>query len=185
MQEVTGSSPVPSTKTRASDFGQGLFCCVTHQPTSEQDGTGLEQHGHAAGVANNSPVGCCLVRGFQRLGMSTKKAPPAGAPFAEPRFMQYRTGTMYVRAIRKKQRQGITMTVVSCLLFCGIKFALCELGRPPIWQHWGQSLRRCVPGDCVRTYAAQRLSSRIWYCSFFWEYGILSSINRIYKGESR
>ena len=56
VQEVTGSSPVPSTKTRASDFGQGLFCCVTHQPTSEQDGTGLEQHGHAAGVANNSPV---------------------------------------------------------------------------------------------------------------------------------
>ena len=34
-------------------------------------GTGREQHGHAAGVANNSPVGCCLVRGFQRLGMST------------------------------------------------------------------------------------------------------------------
>ena len=29
-----------------------------------------------------------------------------------------------------EQRQGITMTVVSCLLFCGIKFALCELGRP-------------------------------------------------------
>ena len=25
VQEVTGSSPVPSTKTRASDFGQGLF----------------------------------------------------------------------------------------------------------------------------------------------------------------
>ena len=50
------------------------------------NGTGLEQHGHAAGVANNSPVGCCLVRGFQRLGMSTKKAPPAGAPFAPPRL---------------------------------------------------------------------------------------------------
>ena len=50
------------------------------------------------------------------VGMSTKKAPPAGAPFAEPRFMQYRTGTMYVRAIRKKQRQGITMVAVSCLL---------------------------------------------------------------------
>ena len=29
-----------------------------------------------------------------------------------------------------EQRQGITMTVVSCLLLCGIKFALCELGRP-------------------------------------------------------
>ena len=30
---------------------------------------------------------------------------------------------------RNEQRQGITMTVVSCLLLCGIKFALCELGR--------------------------------------------------------
>ena len=45
VQEVTGSSPVPSTKPRASDLGQGLFCCITHQPTSEQDGTGLEQGG--------------------------------------------------------------------------------------------------------------------------------------------
>ena len=37
------------------------------------DGTGLEQHGHAAGGATNTPVGCLLVRGSQRLGMSTKK----------------------------------------------------------------------------------------------------------------
>jgi len=36
-----------------------------------------------------------------------------------------------------EQRQGIAMIVVSCLLFCGIKFALCELGRPPIWRVWG------------------------------------------------
>ena len=36
-----------------------------------------------------------------------------------------------------EQRQGITMIVVSCLLLCGIKFALCELGRPPIWRVWG------------------------------------------------
>ena len=49
-------------------------------------GTGREQHGHAAGVANNSPVGCCLARGSQRLGMSTKKAPPAGAPFVLPQL---------------------------------------------------------------------------------------------------
>ena len=34
-------------------------------------GTGLEQHGHAAGGATNTPVGCLLVRGSQRLGMST------------------------------------------------------------------------------------------------------------------
>ena len=30
---------------------------------------------------------------------------------------------------RNEQRQGITMAVVSCLLFCGIKVALCELDR--------------------------------------------------------
>ena len=35
------------------------------------DGTGLEQHGHAAGGATNTPVGGLLVRGSQRLGMST------------------------------------------------------------------------------------------------------------------
>ena len=33
-----------------------------------------------------SPVGCCLARGFHRLGMSTKKAPPAGAPFVLPQL---------------------------------------------------------------------------------------------------
>ena len=70
----------------------------------------------AAEKSANATRCCCLARGFQSSGMSTKKAPPAGAPFAEPRFMQYRTGTMYVRAIRKKQRQSITIRVVSCLL---------------------------------------------------------------------
>ena len=35
------------------------------------DGTGLEQHGTAAGGATNTPVGCLLVRGSQRVGMST------------------------------------------------------------------------------------------------------------------
>ena len=94
MQEVTGSSPVPSTKTRASDFGQGLFCCVIHEPTSDPDGTGLEQHGTAAGGATNTPVGCLLVRGSQRLGMSTKK--DAARPFGLGAFFRggrYRTRT--------------------------------------------------------------------------------------------
>ena len=36
-------------------------------------GTGLEQHGHAAGGATNTPVGCCLARGSQCIGMSIKK----------------------------------------------------------------------------------------------------------------
>ena len=35
------------------------------------------------------------------------------------------------RAVNE-QRQGITVTVISCLLLCGIKFALCELGHHPI-----------------------------------------------------
>ena len=52
-------------------FESGLFVLV--------DGTGLEQHGTAAGGATNTPVGCLLVRGSQRLGMSTKK--DAARPF--------------------------------------------------------------------------------------------------------
>ena len=50
---------------------------------------------------------------------------------------------------RNEQRQGIIMAMVSCLLLCWIKFALCELDRPPIWRVWGESLRTCVPGACT------------------------------------
>ena len=46
-------------------FESGLFVLV--------GGTELEQHGTAAGGTANTPVGCLLVRGSQRLGMSTKK----------------------------------------------------------------------------------------------------------------
>ena len=62
---------------------------------------------------------------------------------------RYQTGTMYVRAIRKKQRQGSIVAMVSCLLLYGIKFALCELGRPPVWRHWGQSLRTQEKGQAL------------------------------------
>ena len=65
MQEVTGSSPVPST-TKILRLSSEDFLFVV-------DGTGLEQHGTAAGGATNTPVGCLLVRGSQRPGMSTKK----------------------------------------------------------------------------------------------------------------
>ena len=101
VQEVTGSSPVPSTTSpqtkRSGDFFRG-------------GGTGLEQHGHAAGGATNTPVGCLLVRGSQRLGMSTKK--DAVRPFG--------LGTFFVVAVQdsngNEQRQGITIMGVSCLL---------------------------------------------------------------------
>lgn len=78
-------------------------------------GTGREQHGHAAGVENNSPVGCCLARGFHRLGMSTKKAPPAGAPFAPPRLGGTGQEQCKSEPFVKKQRQGIIVAMVSCL----------------------------------------------------------------------
>ena len=55
---------------------------------------------------------------------------------------------MYVRAIRKKQRQGIIVAMVSCLLFCGIKVALCELGRP-LYGGMGQSLRTQEKGQAL------------------------------------
>ena len=48
-----------------------------------------------------------------------------------------------------EQRQGITMIVVSCLLLCGIKFALCELGRPPIWLTGGNRCIRAYRGEPV------------------------------------
>ena len=84
-----------------------------------------------------------------------------------------------------EQRQGITMIVVSCLLLCGIKFALCELGRPldgvlgtiAVYVRTGRActpLTRCntldfvpksvcqgvkplrIPAERVRTYAVKR-----------------------------
>ena len=195
MQEVTGSSPVPSTPRKPLTKVRGFFVAsatvsrqsrtvqdsnraaarsaVSNQPsattTTAASGRNREEllgqrsdfskpRQGAAEKSANATRCCCLARGSQSSGMSTKKAPPAEAPFAEPRFVQYRTGTMYVRAIRKKQRQGIIVAMVSCLL--------CYMTR-------------------LGAIAARRLSSRIWYCSFFWEYGILGSINRIYKGESR
>ena len=48
-----------------------------------------------------------------------------------------------------EQRQGIAMIVVSCLLFCGIKFALFELGRPPIWLTGGNRCIRAYRGEPV------------------------------------
>ncbi len=49
-----------------------------------------------------------------------------------------------------EQRQGIIVAMASCLLFCGIKFALCELGRSPIWRMgviaaYVRTERSCTP----------------------------------------
>ena len=49
------------------------------------------------------------------------------------RFLFIGGSAARVRGAVNEQGQGIIMAMVSCLLFYGIKFALCELGRPPIW----------------------------------------------------
>jgi len=64
-----------------------------------------------------------------------------------------------------KQRQGIIMAMVSCLLFCTIKFALCELGHPlyggigAIAAYVRTESLYTSGAECVRTYAAKRPSS--------------------------
>ena len=67
---------------RVTDYesvGRGFESLPSHQERPEHivfwsfffcAWKGLEQHGRAAGKANNSPVGCCLVRGDHRPGMS-------------------------------------------------------------------------------------------------------------------
>ena len=49
---------------------------------------------------------------------------------------------------RNEQRQGIIVVMVSCLLFCGIKVALCELCRPLYGSLGGNR--------CVRAYATKQ-----------------------------
>ncbi len=94
-EEVLGSSAVDNAPPRVPrPKGLGTFFVV--------DGTGREQHGTAAGGATNTPVGCLLVRGSQRLGMSTGMTAVLWWAVQDEN--------------RNEQRQGITMTVVSCLL---------------------------------------------------------------------
>ena len=71
---------------RVTDYesvGRGFESLPSHQERPEHNvfwsfffcaWKGLEQHGRAAGEANNSPVGCCLVRGDHRPGMSAVEA---------------------------------------------------------------------------------------------------------------
>ena len=144
MQEVTGSSPVPSTKTtrlirvgsfcfggryrtrtarhrrrRGNKHPSGVFVSARF-PTPRNvyrddcrfvvDGTGLEQHGTAAGGATNTPVGCVFVRGSQRLGMSIGMTAVLWWTVQDEN--------------RNKQRQGITMGAVSCLLLFLIEYVI-------------------------------------------------------------
>ena len=75
------------------------------------DGTGLEQHGHAAGGATNTPVGCLLVRGSQRVGMSTKK--DAARPLVWGLFSWWRYRTRTARAERSEGNQSPSGALIS------------------------------------------------------------------------
>ena len=58
------------------------------------------------------------------------------------------------------------------LLFCGIKVALCELGRSPIWRVWGQSLRTHVRRKMEKFhYIGVLFHGGVWYTR-------LSPVNR-------
>ena len=105
VQEVTGSSPVPSTKQFVLEPG---FLRKRVRVRF------FVYRRFAFATATNTPVGClsnrtvCVSRwrGFAPTSSATR-----------------------VRRAVSKQRQGIIVVMVSCLLLCGIKFALCELGR--------------------------------------------------------
>jgi len=120
-------------KDAAKPFGLGTFFVV--------DGTELEQHGTAAGGTANTPVGCLLVRGSQRLGMSTKK--DVARPFGLGMWWAVQNSNS------NKQRQGITIAVLPCLF----------LRHPHIARF--RSISAYVRTQPVRTYAGKRASSDI------------------------
>ena len=57
------------------------------------------------------------------------------------------------------------MTVVSCLLFCGITVALCELGRP-LYGGMGQSLRTQEKGQALTYRGVLSLAGVIYFAQF-------------------
>ena len=90
----------------------------------------------AAARSNESPSGA-----FKR---------PNGLAAARWRGLAPTSAAARVRRAVNEQRQGIIVAMASCLLFCGIKFALCELGRSPIWRMgviaaYVRTERSCTP----------------------------------------
>ena len=57
------------------------------------------------------------------------------------------------------------MAMVSCLLFCGIKVALCELGRP-LYGGMGQSLRTQEKGQALTYRGVLSLAGVIYFAQF-------------------
>ncbi len=67
------------------------------------------------------------------------------------------------------------MAVVSCLLFCGITVALCELGRP-LYGSMGQSLRTQEKGQAL-TYRGVLSLAGVIYFAQFKQIGIYGGMN--------
>ena len=129
VQEVTGSSPVPSTTSpqtkRSGDFFRGGGTGLEQQrrrppPAAETGSRGWDRvlifQSPAKGLRKNQqtqPVQAPAVRfrqGSQRIGMSTKK--DAARPLVWGLFSWWTVQDEN----RDKQRQGITMRAISCLL---------------------------------------------------------------------
>ena len=114
VQEVTGSSPVPSTKRKPLTKVSGFF--VASATVSRQSRTVQGSNRAAARSAvSNQPSGLLLSPRFPIFRNVYQESTACRSTVCRASVGRDRTGTMYVRAIRKKQRQGITVAVVSCL----------------------------------------------------------------------
>ena len=104
-------------------------------------GTGLEQHGTAAGGAKNSPVDCFLVRGWWSPGTSTGMTAVQSLSFA-----QYKSEQNKIVIAKAGDHRGDGI----------LPFVLRDQGRfmrtwsPPVWRH-----------GAIAAYAGKRASSDI------------------------
>ena len=105
VQEVTGSSPVPSTTKIPSqmtrDFLRERYRTRTARPRRRR---GKQQ-----------PSGLLFSARFPTRRNVYQESSACRSTICTASVGRDRTGTMYVRAIRKKQRQGIIVAMVSCL----------------------------------------------------------------------
>ena len=90
VQEVTGSSPVPSTKTRASDLGQGLFITSSTNPRQSRTVQGENRAALTTpvGRVSNQPSGLLLSPRF----------PTARNVYQERCHQTIRSGDFFVAA---------------------------------------------------------------------------------------
>ena len=78
-----------------------------------------ENRAAARSAVSNQPSGLLLSPRFPIFRNVYQESTACRSTICRTSVGRDRTGTMYVRAIRKKQRQGIIVAMVSCLLLYG------------------------------------------------------------------